>query len=181
MSKLRFSTAQQVVDAFAVLKAEIADDHLEMSPVTFVEQLAQSGRMGAALGFCALLLSRHDAVKWLCQSLRQLRVKYDSKDETLLSLAENWAQTPSEKTRQAAFKAAMASGFGTPTAWAAAATGWTGGSLSENQDFPVPPPAHMTGQAVKTSLLLALSEVPLKQRPEAMAKVLQQGLAYAES
>ena len=70
MGSLRFSTAQQVVDAFPNLRDEIAMQGLDAEPFAFIENLLGTGQGRPALAFCAMLLPRRDAVQWLCQALR---------------------------------------------------------------------------------------------------------------
>lgn len=154
MTKLRFSTAQQIIDTYPILRDEFQSAALDANPLEFIKGLLDTQQGREALALCAFMLPRREAVAWLCQTLRQHGGTLNSSDENLLNLAEVWVQTPVEKNRNAALKAVMASGFRTGSAWAAAAAGWSGGSMLESSDHPLPPPAHLTGQAVKMGLVL---------------------------
>lgn len=154
MTKLRFSTAQQIIDTYPVLRDEFQSAALDANPLEFIKGLVETMQGREALALCAFMLPRREAVAWLCQTLRQHAGKLNASDEHLLQLAEDWVLTPVEKNRNAALHAVMTSGFRTGPAWAAAAAGWSGGSMLEASEHPLPPPAHLTGQAVKMGLVL---------------------------
>ena len=181
MTKIRFSTAQQVNDAFPHIRAEFDGQPLGHAPVAFIEHLLRNKEEMKAITFCAFLLSRHDAVKWLCKSLRAAKVSYAPKEEAWLALSEEWAKAPTEAVRQAAFQAAMASGFRTASSFAAAAAGWSGGSLSGTSDNPLPPPTQLTGQAVKTGLLLSAMEGPVAEQAGKMRSMVELALTFIEA
>jgi len=181
MTKIRFSTARQVIDAFPHTRAEFEGQPLGLAPIAFIQHLLQNKSEKKAVTFCAFLLSRHDAVKWLCKSLRTAKASYAPKEEAWLALSEEWARAPTEAGRQAAFKAAMASGFRTAPAFAAAAAGWSGGSLSGNADNPVPPPAQLTGQAVKTGLMLSAMDGPIAEQADKMRSLVELALTLIEA
>jgi hypothetical protein len=181
MTKIRFSTAQQVIDAFPHTRDEFEGQPLGLAPIAFIQHLLQNKSEKKAITFCAFLLSRHDAVKWLCKSLRTAKASYAPKEESWLALSEEWAKAPTEAGRQAAFKAAMASGFRTAPAFAAAAAGWSGGNLSGNADNPVPPPAQLTGQAVKTGLMLSAMDGPISQQADRIRSLVELALTFIEA
>lgn len=164
MGSLRFSTAQQVVDAFPNLRDEIGTQGLDAEPFAFIESLLGSGRARPALAFCAMLLPRRDAVQWFCQTLRNTPPLPAASDERLLKLAEDWVRTPTEAARRSAMDAGMEDAQKGACAWAALAAGWCGGNLSGNAEQPVPPPAHLTGHAVKVGLTLVIARLPMVQQ-----------------
>ena len=71
MKHLRFSTARQVIEAFPNLRGEFPGCNLELEPFAFIDSLIAQGSARQAMAFCAFVLSRRDAVQWLCQTLRQ--------------------------------------------------------------------------------------------------------------
>lgn len=181
MAKLRFSTTQQIIDAFPVLREEFASSDLDSNPVDFAKGLVESSQHRQALAVCAFMLPRREAVGWLCDTLRQNGGELNKVDETLLKLAEDWVQSPAEKNRMAAMKAVMTSGFKTAPAWAAAAAAWSGGSMSDNPDLPAPPPAHLTGQAVKMGQLLAFWNAQIERRETRVGDTIDRAIAIAQS
>ena len=155
MANLRFSTVQQVIDAFPILKDEFKDAELQRHPIEFVQQMIDKGQIRQVLALCAFMLPKREAVQWLCESLRQSGAVFTGNEDVMLKLAENWAHNPSEKHRGAALSAAMKSGFLTGPAWAAAAAGWSGGDIGNDPNNLVSPPPHLTGQAVKSAFTVA--------------------------
>ena len=155
MKNLRFSTTQQIIEAFPVLRDEFRSGELQSHPIEFVQRLLGTGQFREAFALCAFMLPRREAVRWLCENLREFGGNFPEEDEALLGLAEAWVQNPSEKSRGAALAAAMTSGFKTGPAWAAAAAGWSGGNIGIDPANPVPPPPHLTGQAVKAGFIIS--------------------------
>ena len=82
----------------------------------------------------------------------------------MLKLAEDWVKTPTETARRNAMDAGMEDAQKGACAWAALAAGWSGGNLSGNAEQPVPPPAHLTGHAVKVGLTLVVARLPMVQQ-----------------
>jgi len=176
MTNLRFSTAQQVIDAFPLLKGDLRSGNLQSHPIEFVQQLLGTGQLMEAFALCAYMLPRREAVRWLCENLRKFGGSFPEDDETLLRLAEAWVQNPSEKNRGAAFAAAMTSGFTTGPAWAAAAAGWSGGNIGNDPENPVPPPPHLTGQAVKSGFVIGYWNIFGEQRDSRSAEAVRHAL-----
>ena len=165
MKHLRFSTAQQVIDAFPNLKGEFPGCNLELDPFAFIESLIGQGNARRAMVFCAFVLPRREAIQWVWGALRQQPQPPSGTDATLLQLVEDWLKKPVEATRRTALDAGMSDPGKGACAWAALAAGWSGGSLSPNAEQPVPPPQHLTGHAVNVGLTLLVASQPLaKQR-----------------
>jgi hypothetical protein len=171
MKHLRFSTARQVIDAFPNLRGEFPGCNLELEPFAFIDSLIAQGSARQAMAFCAFVLSRRDAVQWLCQTLRQQAQQLSGTDATLLRLAEEWLKKPIEATRRAALDGGMADPLKGACAWAALAAGWSGGNLSPNNEQPVPPPPHLTGHAVNVGLTLVAAGLPLGKQRDKMEEL----------
>jgi len=181
MTNLRFSTAQQIIDAFPVLKDDFKSGDLQAHPVEFVERLAETGQLKEAFALCAFMLPRRDAVRWFCESLRKFGSNFPEEEEAFLRLAETWVQNPTEKSRSAALAAAMKSGFMTAPAWAAAAAGWSGGNINNDPEKPVPPPPHLTGQAVKAGFTLGYWNVFGDKRNQRSIEAIRRALDLLET
>lgn len=181
MTNLRFSTAQQIIDAFPVLKDDFKSGELQSHPVEFVKRLAETGQLKQAFALCAFMLPRRDAVSWLCESLRKYGSNFPEDEEALLQLAEAWKQNPTEKNRTAALAAAMKSGFMTAPAWAAAAAGWSGGNIGIDPEKPVPPAPHLTGQAVKVGFTMGYWNIFGEKRDQRSAEAIERALDFLET
>ena len=164
MTNLRFSTAQQLVDAFPVLRDELGPRNLGMAPFAYIDSLLDETQARKALAFCALLLPRRESVHWLCRALRAATPSPSAGDDNLLKLAEDWVKAPTETARRAALDAGMADPGKGASAWAALAAGWSGGNMSSSVEQPVPPPAHLTGHAVKVGFSMLAAPLPLPQQ-----------------
>jgi hypothetical protein len=161
MSRSRFTSARQVFEAFETAPEDIEATPTETDPLEYVKQLLSGPTPEATISFCAYLLPRREAVWWACQAIRE-----DGKpdNEELLALAEEWVKAPEEKNRRAALTAANNAKIKGPCAWAAYGAGWSGGSMTDNVDQPVRPPAYLTAKAVRACVLTVLASALPKQR-----------------
>lgn len=166
MARLRFSSAQQVVEAFPCLKQDLSLPTNGDEPFFYIDRLLQSPKQHEALAFCAFLLPRREAVEWLCKSIKTSSQALSEKDGKLLGLAEDWIKTPGETTRQKALSASLNEIKDTASVWAALAAAWSGGSITSNAEHPVPPPNHLTGLAVKLGMRVLLAYLPPTRQTE---------------
>ena len=171
--RLRFTTALQVFEAFPRAYEDVEQKPSTASPLAFVQLLEASQTPEDAVGFCAYLLPRREAVGWACECLRRMNPELTADSLRLIDIAEAWFQSPSEEGRKAALDAGMAAVSSGPAAWVALAAGWSGGSLIGEPNQPVPPPPHLTAQAVRASILTSLAVLPVKSRREQLTAAIQ--------
>lgn len=176
MTHLRFTTAQQVFEAFPQLQSDVDLRPTDVGPIAYIEKLLAGSAPRQALAFIAYLLPRREAVGWLCEVLRSSGTTIEPQEEELVQLAEKWVASPTEAARKAAMSAGLASSQDTPGAWASLAAGWSGGSMTDNPDHPLPPPAHLTGLACKVGLTLLLARAPLDQHAEKIEEYVNIGM-----
>ena len=162
--RLRFTTADQVFQAFPTAGEDIEHVPLAMEPVAYLGLLQASKTPEDAIGFCAYLLSKLDAVWWACQAIREIQAPLSEEDDHLIGLAEAWYSEPGEVHRQQALTEGMAAVENGPAAWAALAAGWSGGSLLAEPNAPVPPANFLTAQAVRAAVLTAIALKPARER-----------------
>ena len=166
MAQLRFTTAQQVWDAFPSLQDLITVRPLDLEPLDYIRKLLKSETPEEALGFCAYLMAKRDAVKWLCQLLRSTGQSLSPGDVELVKLAEEWVRSPNEVSRSTALAAGLASKDRNAAAWVAIAAGWSGGNMSSDDMHPVPAPQHLTAQGVTVALKLLIASSEKSQHVE---------------
>lgn len=171
--RLRFSTAMQVFETFPTALEDVEQKPAEASPVRYIEQLLASNTPEDAVGFCAYLLPRREAVGWGCDCIRKMNSELSPESQRLLGLAEEWFRAPQEENRRKALDAGMASVSAGPVAWLTLAAGWSGGSLLAEPNQPVPPAPHLTAQAVRAAILTSLAVLPVKSRREQLAAAVQ--------
>ena len=156
MSRLRFSTAKEVFDTFPsagkVIKTKPTIEH----PLTFLKRLAQGPAPVEAVGFCAFLLPRREAVWWATQSLRAMQPRGAPQDDAIAA-AEAWVRDPRDETRRAALALAEAGDSASPGTWVAFAAGYSGGSMVASHAVPCPP--DLTAKMARIAVVTALGRL----------------------
>jgi hypothetical protein len=168
MSRLRFTSAQQVFAAFETAREDIAAEPSEAEPLQFLRQLLAGERPEQAISFCAYLLPRREGVWWACQAIRDAGA---ADDMPLLERAEAWVKVPEEDNRRAALTAADAAAVKGACAWAAYGAGWSGGNMTDNPAHPVRPPSYLTAKAIRVAVLMVLARAPPGQRVQRIGAV----------
>jgi len=176
MRHLRFAMASQVFDAFPTAREDIEAKPADLEPFAYVDRLMQGSTPEDALGFCAYLLPRREAVQWACQCIRAIERPVGSADQDLLELAEAWVKDPHEENRQAALSAGLKTPVKSAAALAALGAAWSGGSMMEDPERPVPPPAYLTAQAIRAAVLTTLAQVSTKDRKQHLAECVRRAI-----
>jgi hypothetical protein len=163
-SRLRFTAASQIFEAFSVASEDIGSQPLAAeAPLAFAGRLAAGPRPIEAAAFCAYLLPRREAVRWGSQCVREIQ---RGADDEALRAAEAWVREPEEAIRRAALSIGLASDKRAATTWLAQAAGWSGGDINLRGDFLAPTKPYLTAKAVKAALVLAIaSSGAYDQRP----------------
>lgn len=179
MSRLRFTTAHEVLEAFPPARRDIGVDLGHEAPLTCLDALARGGAPDAAIAFCSYLLPRREAVAWGCRCLRALLPSLSDGPQPALEAAERWVRTPEDLSRRAALNLAMESDPIRATTWLAFGAGWSGGSMVPGEHA-VPAPAHLTAKAIRAALLLALGQTAPGDRARNIATCTTIGRRLAE-
>lgn len=152
----------------------------QRNPRQFVHGLIERRLLFDAIRVVARALPKQLAVQWACACVGPaMEGRAEGSESDCLDAAARWAAEPSEENRKAAADLAEAAGYDTPSAWAAAAAGWSGGSLAPPDLPAVPPPDHLTAHAVSGAIGLAAAAVP-EQVEERQIAFLQAGLDLAD-
>jgi hypothetical protein len=154
-SRIRFSSAYSVFEAFPDLSYVASRPANDIDPVAHARALSTSSRPNDAILFISHLLPRREAVWWAIQCVRAL-VGDEAADEALRA-AETWVRTPEDDNRRAALGFANDADRRKPTTWLAFAAGWSGGSLLPADQKPVPPPPGACAMAANTAIMLAVA------------------------
>ena len=101
MSRARFTTARSVFETFPELASKSAVAATDDPPIVFLKNLSVGGRFEDAVGFCAHLLPRREAVWWGCGSVRAVLGDVTPYGVAGLMAAEAWVHEPTDKNRQA--------------------------------------------------------------------------------
>src|SRR5258708_33928177 len=94
MPGLRFITARDLFAAFPTARCEITAKATDQDSCGFATALVADGAWRDAVGFCAYLLPRREAVFWSCQCLRALAKARGIAGESILRPAEVGGRGP---------------------------------------------------------------------------------------
>ena len=180
MSALRFSTANEVYDAFPTVGDFLSAEPTGSPPAAFMRSLAAGPTPEDAITFCAFTLGRREAVWWACQCVRSIAQVAEGQEDPLLLAAEDWVREPEEDRRRTALQLGMESDKQVASAWLALAAGWSGGSISTVEGMKVPPASHMTPSAARAAILIALARVGPKERGPRLERCVEGGLRLME-
>ena len=99
MSRVRFTTARSVFEAFPELTSKSTVAPTDDPAVVFLKKLSAMQKFGDAVAFCAHLLPRREAVWWGCESVRSFL--HDALQSQVVGLvaAETWVQQPNDENR----------------------------------------------------------------------------------
>lgn len=156
MSRLRFSTAREVFETFPAAGKVIRTAPTIEHPLAFLKRLAQGPAPIEAIGFCAFVLPRREAVWWATQSLRAMQRPGAPPDEAITA-AEAWVRDPRDELRRVALAVAEAGDTAQPGTWAAWAAGYSGGSMVATHMVPCPP--DLTAKMARIAVVTALGRL----------------------
>ncbi|HEV7323633.1 MAG TPA: hypothetical protein VGN91_01065 [Bosea sp. (in: a-proteobacteria)] len=165
MTRLRFSTAREVFDTFPAVGEFVATPPTTEPTLSFLARLAKGPQPKEAIGLCAFILPRREAVWWAIQTVQRMRPPSAAPDPGLQA-AEAWVRDPSDALRWAALAAAEAGDSEEPGTWIARAAGYSGGSMVTSH--PVPCPPDLTAKILAAAVQVALGRVPERERDAAL-------------
>jgi hypothetical protein len=190
MPRLRFETARDLLDSYPDAVDELMIEPVEVPSLTFLAELSGQQPIDKAIGFCAYLLPRREAVWWGCQSVRVLAPP-DNREAAALRAAEEWVRVPEEEQRLNALAIGRRSNYRAATTWLALAAGWAGpsmppGSLAGFEGAPppandawLPIPPDYTAKAVRSGILIASAKLAPQQRNELLKRCVADGSRLA--
>lgn len=179
MSRVRFATAREVFEAFPSAREDIQAAPSDDPPLAFIKSLAETETPEDAIAFCAYVLPRREAVWWACQCLRSLNPMPGSEEQAALDAAEAWVKEPEERRRRMALQLGMNGDRRAPASWAALAAAWSGGNITENDQWQVAAKPEMTARAARVAILTALARAGAKERAARLKACVETGLRLA--
>ena len=90
MSRVRFTTARSVFETFPELASKSTVAATDEPAIVFLKNLSARQKFKDAVGFCAHLLPRREAVWWGCGSLRSFLQDIPQSRFAPLLAAETW-------------------------------------------------------------------------------------------
>jgi hypothetical protein len=176
MRRLRFETVRDLLEAFPIAEPLIEVAPSDEPSLRFLEDLVRREDWDRAVGFCAFLLPRRDAVWWGCRTVRALLPTRSREEEAAIRAAEKWVQRPEDDLRLAALELGTCGNSELPSTYLALAAGWSGGRIDVGGETPVPIPPEQTARLVRAALLVAATRVDQKQRSEVLRRCLEDGI-----
>src|SRR6266567_2247064 len=164
MARLRFETVRDVFEAFPIAEHELNIEPNDEPSLRFLETLVSSGEFDKAVGFCAFLLPRREAVWWGCRAVRMLVPNLSAEEAKAIRVAEDWVHEPEEDRRAAALETGRIGSSKLPSTYLALAAGWSGRSMSlgdGGETIPVAP--HQTARVVRAAVLVAACRVSVAE------------------
>lgn len=165
MSKLRFSTAQEIFEAFPAAREIIQTAPTTEPPLSFLRKLVAAGDHKDAIGFCAFLMPRRETVWWALQCIQRMQMPGTPADPGLKA-AEAWVRDPTDETRRAALALGESGHHANLGTWVALAAGYSGGSMVATHAVPSPP--DLTAKTARIAVLTALGRVSEPERDAAL-------------
>ena len=153
-SRIRFSTARDVFEAFKDLRRIAPAPGDASAPLDYARRLLVSRRPIDAIMFMAYLLPRREAVWWARQCVGAI-LGPRAEDEALRA-ADAWVRAPEEERRRAALDIGTAGDPERATTWLALAVGRSGGSVSAPDQKPIVLPPAACAQAANAAIVLAI-------------------------
>jgi hypothetical protein len=131
------------------------------NPRDLLVRLLAKGLAFDAARLVVRALPKPYCVAWTCECIRLdvARQPLSPGDALCLESAEAWLRDDADEPRRLAAERAAAANYETPSAWVAAAAGWSGGSLSPRGYTVVPPAPQLTADACFAAVcVLAVAE-----------------------
>jgi hypothetical protein len=180
MSRVRFTTARSVFEAFPELTSKSSVAPTDDPAIVFLKNLSAVQKFEDAVAFCAHMLPRREAVWWGCGSVRS--ILHDTPQSLVAGLvaAEAWVQQPNDENRLRALQTGTRSDNSDSFTWLALGAGWAGGMLSTVPNPPVPVPHYLTARAIRIAILLGARHIPAAEKPERTSACIADGIKLAE-
>lgn len=179
MSRLRFSTARAVFEAFPALAEVLRTEAREEPPLSYLRALEGSETPEDAVAFAAFMLPRREAVWWALQTVRAHDPNTAQNDAAALAAAEAWVRQPEDGARFEAMRIGNAASPEKASTWVAFAAAYSGGSIVEGPQH-VPCPPEITAKAARLAVLTALAGVPARDRSAALAACIERAIRLTE-
>ncbi len=157
MTRIRFATARDVMDAFPQITAVISCEFDDTPSLDFLDGLVARGMFPEAVSLLAHLLPRRESVWWAAKSVRAASAPLRAEDEQLIAAAEHWVREPDDERRRAALSLGKEAQPSLAATWVARGAAWSGGAIFENGPVKVMSEPFMTPAAVRGAILIAAS------------------------
>lgn len=158
---------------------EIIDESMTMTQSLAL--LTEHNRWDDAIKVLAHSLPKREAVWWSCLCAKQSLGDKPAQDcLSSISVAEQWAITPTEDNRESARQWSLKTDQKTAASWAATAAFWSEGSMTEPGEAEIPPPPYLYAHAVSGAVTLAAFQPDPELAEEKLQRFVRQGIDLAQ-
>jgi hypothetical protein len=175
--RIRFTSPEQVFEAFPSAAEEIEIRPKSETPLEFARKLLAAGRRFESVVYLACLLPRREAIWW---GIRCFQTIHPQGHDDALAAAEAWVRDPSEATRRAALSLGWSHNPRKATTWLALAAGQSGGSIAAEHAPAVPASPQATAVAVKAAIILAITRASPPSQRAWLAACVEAGIRFAD-
>ena len=179
MTRLRFETVRDVLEAFPVAERLIDVEPNDEPSLRFLQGLAAGGDLDKAAGFCAFLLPRREAVWWGCWTVKAFVPSRTREEDEAIGAAADWVCEPEDGRRLTALAIGIRGSSKLPSTYLALAAGWSGGRMDVGTGEPVPVPPHQTARLVRAAVLIAACGVDMERKSDVLRGCLEDGIRLA--
>jgi hypothetical protein len=179
MARLRFETVRDVFEAFPTAEIVLDIEPNDEPSLQFLNSLVARDELDKAVGFCAFLLPRREAVWWGCRTVRTLVPNLSAEESEAIRVAEDWVHEPEEDRRAAALEVGRSGSSKLPSTYLALAAGWSGRSMSLGGGETIPVPPDQTARVVRAAVLVAACRVSMAEKPDLLRRCLEDGVQIA--
>lgn len=165
---------------------ELSDEAAEVVEETMkVDQslllLTENKHWDDAIRVLAHALPKRESIWWSCLCAKQALGDQPSPDSlSSISVAEQWAITPTEENRESARQWSLKTDQKTAASWAATAAFWAEGSMTEPGETEIPPPPYLYAHAVAGAVNLAAFQPDPSVAEEKLQRFIRQGIDLAQ-
>nr|WP_319387257.1 hypothetical protein [uncultured Roseibium sp.] len=179
-SRIRFTKAAQVFEAYAELHEDVQQAEGDVSPQDYALALLEGDDPSTAITFFAHVLPKPEAVWWGLKCVEGLDADKSAHDRKVLDLCAHWVREGDEEARLAVLPETEDIRNNSASVWLGRAVAWSGGSLSPNPEYRVDTPPALTAKGVNAAVQLAIGSQDRFGRGEAPKLCIRSGLSFAE-
>ena len=161
-----------IIPADLMRDLPLSDDGARLLPTArnpreLIDRLLAAGLAADAMRVLLRELPKRYAIAFLCDCIRKDAgaTPLPPIDQACLESAEAWLVDDSDAKRRIAGDRAEAAERGSPSAWAASAAAWSGGSIAPRGYADVPPPAHLYAVACFAAMMTLAARDPSRLKP----------------
>lgn len=179
--KVEALTAAELLKEFELFEPDAKSVMVaDTAPQISIENLIKGKFYQDAIKLLAHALPKRLAVWWACLAARKAQTPETSEDNLQALIAtEAWAKKPTEQNRLQCKTLAEATQFKTAASWAAMAAAWCAGSMANEGEPEIPPPAYLYAHAVSGCVSLAASTIDPEKTEDFYELFLAQGIDLA--